>query len=346
MSAADILLAIVLVGVLILLHEAGHFTVAKAMGVRVKAFSIGFGPPLLRVRRGETSYQLSAVPFGGYVMFDEATPDGRGVDPRAFEAQSPGRRALIAVAGVATNVVLAFAVLLALYGFYGLPSVQMRVVSVAATSPAAAAGLRRGDVLVAVGGVSMAQNPGRITAVVAAHDHRPLAVVYRRHGVLGRTTVVPEPAKGGAVRIGVYLQEVSGYAGQGSLTARVGAAWSSTGRLLTLLVGGLVQLVSGRVPASQLGGPVRIVTETSQVAASGASALLYWLALLSANLAVLNAVPFPGLDGGRLAFLLGEVLARGRRNVGLEQAINFIGLALLMLFIGALTVQDIASLHP
>ena len=346
MSAADIVLAIVLVGVLIFLHEAGHFVVAKVMGVRVKAFSIGFGPALLRLRRGETSYQLSAVPFGGYVMFDEATPDGHGLDACAFEAQSPGRRALIAVAGVATNVVLAFVVLLALYGFYGLPSVQMRVVSVNAHSPAAAAGLRRGDVLVDVGGVSMATNPSRITSIVAAHDERPLAVVYRRRGALRHTTVVPRPVPGGAVRIGVYLQEVAGYAGQGSVGARLGAAWSTTGRMLTLLVGGLVQLVTGRVPASQLGGPVRIVTETSQVAASGASALLYWLALLSANLAVLNAVPFPGLDGGRLAFLLGEVLARGRRNVGLEQAINFIGLALLMLFIGALTVQDIASLHP
>jgi regulator of sigma E protease len=345
-NAADIVLAIVLVGVLIFLHEAGHFAVAKAMDVRVKAFSVGFGPPIVRVRRGETSYQLSAVPFGGYVMFDDATPDGRGADARAFEAQSPGRRALIAVAGVATNVVLAFVVLLALYGFYGLPSVQMRVVAVAAHSPAAAAGIRSGDVLVNVGGVSMSQNPGEITSIVAGHDHRPLKVVYRRHGALARTTVVPAPMKGGAVRIGVYLQEVSGYAGQGGALSRIGAAWSTTGRMLTLLVGGLAQLVSGRVPASQLGGPVRIVTETSQVAASGASQLLYWLALLSANLAVLNAVPFPGLDGGRLAFLLGEVLARGRRNIGLEQAINFIGLALLMLFIGALTVQDIASLHP
>ncbi len=346
MSAVDILLAIVLVGVLIFLHEAGHFVAAKVMNVRVKAFSIGFGPALVRVRRGETTYQLSAIPFGGYVMFDDATPDGQGRDSRSFEAQSTGRRALIAVAGVATNVVLAFVVLLGLYGLYGLPSTQMRVVSVIAKSPAAAAGLRSGDVLLDVGGVSMATAPGRVTKIIGAHDERPLEVVYRRGNAVDRTTVVPRPSTGGAVRIGVYLEEVSGYLGQGSALGRVGAAVTSTGQMLTLLVGGLVQLVTGRVPASDLGGPVRIVTETSQIAESGITALLYWLALLSANLAVLNAVPFPGLDGGRLAFLLGEWLARGRRNVGLEQAINFIGLALLMLFIGALTVQDIASLHP
>jgi regulator of sigma E protease len=346
-GALDVLLAIVLVGVLIFLHEAGHFVVAKAMGVRVKAFSIGFGPALASVRRGETRYQLSLVPFGGYVMFDEPDPAVTAPDPRSFEAQSAGRRALIAVAGVATNLVVAFAVLLALYGLYGLPRLQLQVAAVVAHSPAAAAGLRRGDVLVQVGGVSMAQDPSAITSIVAAHDERPLVVVYRRGNALGRAVVVPRPSAGAGhpVRIGVYLQEAFGYGG-GSAGARLGAAWSGTGQVLTLLVGGLGQLVSGRVPASQLGGPVRIVSETSQVAATGVPALLYWLAILSANLAVLNAVPFPGLDGGRLAFLLGEVLARGRRNIRLEQAINFIGLVVLMLFIGALTVQDIARLRP
>lgn len=346
MGAADIVLAIVLVGVLIFLHEAGHFTVAKAMGVRVKAFSIGFGPALVRVKKGETAYQLSAVPFGGYVMFDEASPDGPAAsDPRAFESQSPGRRALIAAAGVATNVILAFLVLLALYGLYGLPRTHLMVAGVERRSPAATAGLRKGDVLLKVGGVSMTTQPQRVTSVVESHNDRPLAVVYSRAGRVRETTIVPHRL-GGVVRMGVYLQSTFGYGGSGGIGARLRAAWNGTGQVLTLLVTGLGQLVTGRVPASQLGGPVRIVTETSQVAAAGVPALLYWLAILSANLAVLNAVPFPGLDGGRLAFLLGEVLARGRRNVRVEQAINFIGLVVLMLFIGALTVQDISRLHP
>jgi len=346
MGLADIVLAIFVVGVLIFLHEAGHFTVAKALGVRVKAFSIGFGPALVKVRRDETTYQVSAIPFGGYVMFDEASPD-EPPDPRSFEAQSTGRRALIAVAGVATNLFVAFVVLLALYGLYGVPRFQMQVVSVVKSSPAAAAGLRAGDVLLRVGGTAMATPAGasRLTRVVTGHDDRPLTVVYRRAGHTRTTRVVPRPTQG-SVRIGVYLQEGYGYLGTGSLGARLGAAWQGTGRVITLLLGGLVQLVTGRVPTSQLGGPVKIVTETSQVAAAGMTALLYWIALLSANLAVLNAVPFPGLDGGRLAFLLGEVLSRGRRNVRVEQAINFIGLVVLMLIIGALTVQDIASLHP
>lgn len=344
LGAIDIVLAILLVGVLICLHELGHFVVAKLMNVRVKAFSIGFGPALWKVRRGETTYQLSAIPFGGYVMFDDALPGGPAADPRAFEAQSTGRRALIAVAGVATNVVVAFLVLLALYGGFGMPRVQLQVAGVQAGSPAAAAGLRKGDVLLQVGGVSMTTQPSRVTSIVAAHDKRPLSLEYSRGGTVRDITVVPRPL-GGVVRIGVYLQSALGYGG-GGIGERVSAAFSGTGRVLTLLVSGLGQLVTGKVPASQLGGPVRIVTETSQVAASGLPALLYWLAILSANLAVLNAVPFPGLDGGRLAFLLGETLARGRRNVRVEQAINFIGLVVLMLFIGALTVQDISRLHP
>jgi regulator of sigma E protease len=347
MGAADLLVAVIAVGILIFLHEAGHFAVAKALGVRVKAFSIGFGPALVRVRRGETAYQLSLVPFGGYVMFDDAQPLSPAADPRSFEAQSAGRRALIAVAGVAANLVVALGVLVALYGAYGLPTVQVRVASVVAHGPASAAGLRPGDVLVRVGGVAVSRDPAAIPAVVAAHADRPLAVVFRRGGALRRTEVVPRPqAPGRPARMGVYLQESLGYSGAGPWWARLGAAWRSAGGMLTLLLGGLGQLFTGQVAPSQLGGPVRIVAETSQVAASGAPALLYWLALLSANLAVLNAIPFPGLDGGRLAFLLGEVLARGRRNVRVEQAINLIGLVVLMLFIGALTVQDIARLHP
>jgi regulator of sigma E protease len=339
-----LLLAIVSVGFLVWVHELGHFVVAKRMGVRVRAFSVGFGPPLLRVVRGETTYQLGAVPFGGFVQFDEAEPDGPPRDPRSFEAQTPGRRALIAVAGVATNILVAFLVLVALYGGYGLPGLE--VVAVAAHSPAAQAGVRAGDVLWRLDGVNVAQTPGRIPQLVSAFRDRPLPVTLWRQGHTLTVRVVPR-AMDGVVRMGVYLGPSQVFLGQGiGLGPRLAQAVRATGEDLGLLASGLVRLVTGQVPASQLGGPVRIVSMTSQVEAMGVPSALAWLALLSANLAVLNAVPFPGLDGGRLAFLLGEVLLRGRRNVRVEQAIHFIGLFLLMLFVGALTVQDLSRLHP
>lgn len=340
------ILAILLVGVLIFLHEAGHFAVAKSMNVRVKAFSIGFGPALFKIRRGETVYQVSLIPFGGYVMFDDADPDGGVLDARAFEAQSVGRRALIAVAGVVANIVVALGVLLALYGFYGLPRMQVTVTGTVPSSPAAAAGLRKGDRLVAVAGVPMSTDAAQVTAIIARHDLRPIVVTILRHGKTLRVRLTPRPIDG-SPKIGVYLAERQIYATAGaSGPARIGQAFSSTWQFLTVLVAGFVKLITGQVPTSQMGGPVRIVSMTSQIAATGLASLLYWLALLSANLAVLNVVPFPGLDGGRLAFLLGETLSRGRRNIRVEQAINFIGLVVLMLFIGVLTVQDIVSLHP
>lgn len=341
------ILAIVLVGVLIFLHEAGHFTVAKAMNVRVKAFSIGFGPALFKVRRGETIYQVCLVPFGGYVMFDDADPDGTAqLDPRAFEAQSTGRRALIAVAGVLANVVVALCVLLALYGFYGLPRMQVTVTGTVPSSPAAVAGLRKGDQILSVAGLPMSTDAAQVTGIIARHDLKPITVVIRRQGRTFPIRLIPRPIDG-SPKIGVYLAERQIYVTRGaSMTARLGQAFSSTWQVLTVLVAGFVKLVTGQVPTSQMGGPVRIVSMTSEIAATGLASLLYWLALLSANLAVLNVVPFPGLDGGRLAFLLGEFLARGRRNIRVEQTINFIGLVVLMLFIGVLTVQDIVSLHP
>lgn len=342
----DVILAIVLVGVLIFLHEAGHFTVAKAMNVRVKAFSVGFGPALFKIRRGETVYQISLIPFGGYVMFDDADPDGNYLDSRAFEAQSTGRRALIAAAGVVSNVIVAFGVLMALYGFYGLPRTQVTVTGTVAASPAAAAGLRKGDQLVSLAGVPMSRDAAQLTQIIARHDLRPLSVIILRKGRTLRLRLTPRPI-GGTPKIGVYLAERQVYVTRGaSAPSRVAQAFSSTWQFLTVLVAGFVKLITGQVPTSEMGGPVRIVSMTSQIAATGLASLLYWLALLSANLAVLNVVPFPGLDGGRLAFLLGEALSRGRRNLRVEQAINFIGLVVLMLFIGVLTVQDIVSLHP
>lgn len=340
------ILAILLVGVLIFLHEAGHFAVSKAMNVRVKAFSVGFGPALFKIRRGETVYQVSLIPFGGYVMFDDADPDGNVLDSRAFEAQSVGRRALIAAAGVVANIVVAVAVLLALYGFYGLPRMQVTVTGTVPSSPAAVAGLRKGDQLVAVAGVPMSTDASQVTEIIARHDLKPITVTILRSGRTLRLRLIPRPIDG-SPKIGVYLAERQIYATAGaSGPARIGQAFASTWQFLTVLVAGFIKLITGQVPTSEMGGPVRIVSMTSQIAATGLASLLYWLALLSANLAVLNVVPFPGLDGGRLAFLLGEALSRGRRNLRVEQAINFIGLVVLMLFIGVLTVQDIVSLHP
>jgi regulator of sigma E protease len=192
----------------------------------------------------------------------------------------------------------------------------------------------------------MSTDASQVTGIIARHDLKPITVVIRRQGRTFPIRLIPRPIDG-SPKIGVYLAERQIYVTRGaSMTARLGQAFSSTWQVLTVLVAGFVKLVTGQVPTSQMGGPVRIVSMTSEIAATGLASLLYWLALLSANLAVLNVIPFPGLDGGRLAFLLGEFLARGRRNIRVEQTINFIGLVVLMLFIGVLTVQDIVSLHP
>lgn len=333
----DIVLAVVLVGLLILLHELGHFVTAKAAGVRVKAFSVGFGPPIVKVVRGETAYQVGLLPFGGYVMFDEAI-----ADHRSFEAQSAARRAMIAVAGVAANLVVVVLTLIILFEAYGLPTPRPVIARVLAGSPAATAGIRPGDQLISVGNVRVAASPHRVGEVVAAHDHEPITVALGRGGRTRYVTVVPRTIDG-AVRIGIVFGSTLIYSGRGvGVGARLLAGFRGTGNLIGLLVGQIASLVTGRTSTANLGGPVKVVEVTSQVAQSGVPSLLYWLALLSANLAVLNAVPFPGLDGGRLAFLFVEWLSRGRRSVHIEQMVNLIGLAVLMIFIGALTLHDLA----
>jgi regulator of sigma E protease len=430
---------VIVIGILILIHELGHFFVARWTGVGVERFSIGFGPVLARWRGKETEYCLSAIPMGGYVkMVGEENPlegGGGAYDPaKAFALKPLWVRFLIVFAGPGMNFVLAvviFAIVLATLGRPVWPAVVGRVTE---GSPAATAGLKTGDVVTAVGGqpVSYWEDLDR---AIAAADGRPLQLRVRQDGAERAVTVTPQrrtatdpifresreswdigagpqlvpqissvsagsPAERAGLNTGDVVTRVAGqpvYTPEDLVEAirtRPGQSFTMDiqrdGRALTvtvvpeavkektpdgqerevgriqagiatkavsfeaynpvaalghgavktwdmtvLIVKGLWKLVSRQIDSSNIGGPIQIATEAGRQARDGLASLALFTAIISVNLAVLNLLPVPMLDGGHLFFfvieaILGRPLSLRKRE--LAQQVGFVLLMLLMVY--------------
>ena len=343
----------VAIGVLVFVHELGHFLVAKRVGVLVERFSIGFGPVVLARRRGETEYAISAIPLGGYVKMlgEEEGEDALANPERSFSTQSVVRRAAIVFAGPAMNLVFAFLVYSVLFAAVGVenPSTEPRVGGVTPGMPAERAGLQAGDRIVAIDDKSIATSEQLSKTIVASGGQRlrltvergearfPVEVVPELHE--NRTALDEEAGK--AYRIGV---EVSlDWSRVGPLTA-VGMAAEQTGMETLLILKGLQLMVSGRVPLRDLGGPIAIASAAGKQAKAGGRYYLFTLAFLSVNLAVLNLLPIPALDGGHLAFfaiegVLRRPLAARQREIALQ-----VGILLLITLIVFVSYNDIHRL--
>jgi len=338
---------IVALGALVFVHELGHFIVAKRSGVRVLRFSIGFGPVVYAWRRGETEYAISAIPMGGYVkMLGEDDDDEAGVaaEPeRAFSTQPLWKRAAIVGAGPIMNFVFAFAVYAALFASIGveLPSNQPRVGGVSPGLPAEQAGLRPGDRVVSIDGRPVATWE-ELSGIVLASQGRTLHVVVERDGQqlplevtptlhVGRTMFGEETES--VYRIGIEASHEWSRVGP---VQAVGMAAQQTWTASYVVLKGLALMLQGRVPLSELGGPIAIARAAGQQAQEGVSRFCSMLAFLSVNLGVLNLLPIPALDGGHLAFFGLEGLMRRplrQRHREIAQQVGVLLLITLMVFV-------------
>jgi regulator of sigma E protease len=338
---------VVALGALVFVHELGHFLVAKRVGVRVQRFSIGFGPVVFARTRGETEYAVSAIPMGGYVkMLGEDDDDEEGVarEPeRAFSTQPVWKRAAIVGAGPAMNFVFAFAMYAVLFASIGveLPSNQPRVGGVSAGLPAEQAGLRPGDRVVSIDGTPVATWE-ELSGLVLASKGRTLNLVVEREGAQVPLQVTPALHGGrnmfgeeteSVYRIGIEASH--DWSRVGSFEA-IGMAAQQTYTASFVVLKGLVLMLQGRVPLSELGGPIAIARAAGQQAKAGASRFLSMLAFLSVNLGVLNLLPIPALDGGHLAFFGLEGLMRRplrQRHREIAQQVGVLLLITLMVFV-------------
>jgi regulator of sigma E protease len=336
---------LVALGLLVFVHELGHFAVAKRVGVKVLRFSIGFGPIVFARRRGETEYAVSAMPLGGYVKMlgEEDEEEAQSEPERAFSTQPLARRTAIVFAGPAMNFLFAFLVYAMLFYVVGaeVPSREPRVGGVAAGSPAEEAGLRAGDRVAAIDGRATTTWDA-LAQTVRDSKGAPLALTIERDGSQFVVTVTPKLREQrslfGEETGQIYLIGIEAshdWKPVGPLGA-VTMAGQQTATATYLVVQGLVLMVQGRVPLRELGGPIAIARAAGQQARAGARYFLSMLAFLSINLGVLNLLPIPALDGGHLALFavegsMGRPLRQRHRE--LAQQVGLLLLLSLMVFV-------------
>ncbi len=351
-----ILWAVVLFGLLIFFHELGHFIVAKMVGVKVLKFSLGFGPKLISKKIGETEYLLSAIPLGGYVkplgedLEEELTEEDK---PRAFNYQPVWKRMAIVISGPVFNLVLAYIIFVAFIGLNlpvaipELDSITTVIESVQPGSPAEEAGIQSNDSIIAINNDSV-RDWSEMAGIFSQNPGKELQVRVSRAGEIIELQITPEPtetsdAAGNKTvigRIGIskkYSTKV--IEGSGIIQAPIKgfqAVWGWC--VLTLEV--VVKLFTGGLSAKQVGGPILIVDAAAKAASIGAYAYFNFIAIISINLAILNLLPVPVLDGGHILFLSIEAL-RGRP---LSEKVlinaNKVGMALLLLLITFVIYND------
>ena len=347
------LIFIAVIGVLVVVHEFGHFIVAKRAGMKVEEFGFGFPPRLFGIKKGETTYSINWIPFGGFVkIYGE---DGEHRDaPRSFSSKPIGTRLKVIVAGVTMNFLLA-AFLLMLGNYVGIrvgigdemdeisaaaKDKMVQVVSVVQDSPADQAGLKIFDEIV---GFSTAQE---VRDYISANAGRKIELTIRSDSQTEVKEIsLPEkdegdgllgivPARTGLLSYPWYESLWRGLEDAVFLTAQTAIGYYELFKTL-LLKGQLLADVSG---------PIGIASVTGQAAAVGFRFLLQFVALISVNLAILNIIPFPALDGGRALLLIIEKFKGSPVNQKVEAVINSIGFALLILLMIYATVKDIGRL--
>ena len=345
-----ILLSIAILALLILVHEAGHFAAAKLQGIHVNRFSLGFGPVLWRYQGKETEYAIRALPLGGYVGFpddDERSPYPPD-DPNLLKNRPLADRLVVMSAGVLANLAFAYLVLVLMFALLGIPSVTriqpgILIAQVMPGSPAERAGLQAEDVVLRAADHDYSDLADAASALAALNDFQtlirssanqpvPLQVRRREKEALLEITVIPE-RQGEKVAIGVSLapnQEVNLRPAQnlGEILTEAGNAYQ---RLVMMNLTGLQELLRNfQNTATQISGPVGIVKIGADLARDDVASLLDFTALISINLAVLNLLPLPGLDGGHIAFLILEAIRGKRLPKEVEERVMQTGLALLL----------------
>jgi regulator of sigma E protease len=335
-------------GLLIVIHELGHYLAARWSGMRVERFSVGFGPVVWSRRRGDTEWAVSAVPLGGYVKIagmapgEEIAADDRG----AYSHKAAWRRFLVILAGPAMNYLLAVVLAAGLIATMGLrePDSTSTIGDVIGGGAAERAGLRAGDRIVVAGGAPVADWTSLVQAV-RSHPGQDLPLAVERSGAPAGSppvmvTLRPDDAGGiGKAGIAPHLRAVRA----GPVEA-MAMAFRKTNEKAAEILGGLGQVVT-RKQKAELRGPVGIAEEMARSAKAGAAPFLMMVWLISIMLAIFNFLPLPALDGGRLVFLAYEIVARRPVNQRVESIIHTVGfVALFGLLIGITVFGDLARL--
>jgi membrane-associated protease RseP (regulator of RpoE activity) len=350
--------AIGVLALLIVVHELGHFAAARWQGIHVNRFSLGFGPSLVKYQGKETEYAIRAIPLGGYVGFPDDDPDSTipQDDPDLLRNRPVLDRAIVISAGVIANLIFAYFLLVGQALSIGFQDINYQagvlVPQIVADkdSAAAKAGIQAGDIILKIDDLSLGTSPDALEALrntIQNSPQKPLELTISRNKELMEVAVTPELNSDGKGKIGVML------APNGKVTRRRAAniiEAFTTGateyeRIALLTVRGFWQLISNfGENAEQVAGPVAIVAVGAELARNDLGNLFQFGALISINLAIINILPLPALDGGQLAFLAIEGVTGKPLPTRLQDGIMQTGLVLLLSLGVFLIVRDTVNL--
>jgi len=350
----DILIFVVALSILVLVHEFGHFFAAKITGVKVEEFGLGLPPKIWGKKYKGTVWSLNWLPIGGFCKLAGEDPTEKIKKTKiksSFMDKNPWQKGLIVLGGVLMNLVLAITIFSVVYSILGVPTTidKVKVVAVASKSPAENVGIKENDFILSVNGINI-KTPSELTAEVGKYKGKivQLTVMSDQLTVIKEIEVRQNPPAGeGSMGVAISNTEmvkVPWY----QFYKGIGAGFKEAyfwGKIIldgvTKMIGGLLV---GQIP-KDVSGPIGMFEATSSINKNqGILAVIHFFGIVSVNLAIVNVLPFPALDGGRIIFVIYEMITRKRANQKFESTVNNLGMIILLTMIVMITVGDVMRL--
>ncbi|MBW2574965.1 MAG: RIP metalloprotease RseP [Deltaproteobacteria bacterium] len=349
--SVNIFALVVVLGVLIFFHELGHFLVARLLGVGVEKFSLGFGPRLIGKKIGITDYIISAIPLGGYVKMVGEQPD-TDLDPAdipiSFTHKNVWKRILIVAAGPFFNIILAVIIFFGIFQISGMFILQPSVGEVHEGTPAYRGGLKKDDIITSIDGVKLSTWE-EMAKIITASKGRPLVVSVSR----GNSTLVVNITPELKIFQNIFNEDVKrfvigitasgdGFSKDLNIFQSLSESIIQTYKITVMTIKGVAKLLQGAISPKTLSGPIMIAQMAGDQAREGAANLIFFIALISINLAILNFLPIPVLDGGHLLFFFIEAATGSPVSIRVREIAQQAGIFVLILLMIYVFYNDIA----
>ncbi len=351
-----LLATIIVLSILVFVHELGHFLAAKSVGIRVETFSLGFPPTIFKRKKGETEYAIGAIPFGGYVrmsgMIDESMDKSyEGTEPRPWEyrAKPTWQKIFVTLAGILMNLLLAVVIFSVMAGIQGIAVTSTEPVldTVHENTPAAEAGLRSGDRILRLDG-NRVESWEAMAAYIRASAEQRLEVVFLRDGREQNVTLTPVLQKtiedGDLKEVGMMGVSPEVSMKKAGVFGSIGQGFKTTGYWLKMTLVSLKLLVTGQESFKNVGGVIFIGQLAGESAKAGILPFIGLIGILSVNLALLNILPIPGLDGGHIIIAGIEGIMGREMKIRTKMAIQQLGMFLLFGLLILAIVNDVFRL--
>lgn len=325
-----IITAIVVFGILVILHEAGHFFAAKSVGVRVNEFAIGMGPLIFKKRKGDTEYTLRALPLGGFVKMEGE--DEESYDERSFSNKPIFSKIFILVAGSAMNFIFAILIIIMLFSVTGFPTNDNLIGEIVAGNPAEKAGIKAGDEIISIEGTEI-NTWEDIVGAISESTGTQIQITILRNGerIELNSNIIEENGR----RV-IGIVQTKEYSFRRAAVEGTKYSFMLVGAMLNFFV----TLFKGQASSNDVVGPVGIIHLVGEAARMGPVYVANFTAMISMNLAVINLLPFPALDGGRLLLLIVQGITGKKIDPEKEGFIHFIGFVILIGLMIFVTFKD------